>query len=721
MAEKKDDRLAGFRAALVIQRSKASGNQPPQAKAADAVEPHKAPPEGARGVEAKAPAQVAPPAAAPKAAPPAVKPAAPTAGCVSVGSHISPSNSLFVVSELRDGSLGPEIIVHGEFYSDRKLVALKIGKLPTSHIIVDDVTVSRMHAVVELSEKGYELIDLGSTRGTCINGEKIAKWSFKEGDVLKFGDVELKVTRIKYDPAPLTPESEHAPAPVQSSAVPTARAAQVSHKTAIGRAPVFPLKEPAAPPAAAVQPPKDAPFVAPLARPSAAHLIATRFSIQLAQIGPDGSTLAEFKFEKVPFVRIGKLEDCVLGLEDETVSRRHATIGLVNGHCQIFDNGSSNGTFVDKGEGEKKITGPALEGLLEEGNTIRVGAVRFRVQRLTYSAGEPVREAAPTHPQPVAPVRPPATGVQLPPPIRQARPAPAKQPPVVPPAIAGTRVPPAPAGPVQPPTAAPTSAPTQAKRTGLTHLPKKRTIAVVALAGFAACAALIGLHHHNERKAAEARAAERQARITQMADKIKSCRPGPLPKGCLSDADKREVRTVAEQYEKLGDSAADQGKKLGYYTTAVRARFRLGEWDKARDIIAKDLRQYSKNGEGTPAPADADPAEQLSAEMSTLLDAQIADPGRCARTVPKGCPSGVEMEALRMSAKNSEAGGDYRKAGLTYVEIGDTESAKRMIERCKQSDKLRDGTVVDRDTGGAAEITDRFNMMAEALRLSVSK
>jgi len=60
---------------------------------------------------------------------------------------------------------------------------IKIGKLASSHLRLDDETVSRMHAVMEVVGPGQiQLIDLGSTRGTLVNGERINKAILNPGD-----------------------------------------------------------------------------------------------------------------------------------------------------------------------------------------------------------------------------------------------------------------------------------------------------------------------------------------------------------------------------------------------------------------------------------------------------------------------------------------------------------------------------------------------------------
>ena len=72
---------------------------------------------------------------------------------------------------------------------------IKIGKLASSHLRLEDETVSRMHAVVEVTGPGeIQLIDLGSTRGTMVNGERINKTILKPGDQIMFGDVRVIVS-----------------------------------------------------------------------------------------------------------------------------------------------------------------------------------------------------------------------------------------------------------------------------------------------------------------------------------------------------------------------------------------------------------------------------------------------------------------------------------------------------------------------------------------------
>ena len=72
---------------------------------------------------------------------------------------------------------------------------IKIGKLASSQLRLEDETVSRMHAVVEVVGPGrIQLIDLGSTRGTMVNGARINQAALKTGDQIHFGDSRVVVT-----------------------------------------------------------------------------------------------------------------------------------------------------------------------------------------------------------------------------------------------------------------------------------------------------------------------------------------------------------------------------------------------------------------------------------------------------------------------------------------------------------------------------------------------
>ncbi len=74
---------------------------------------------------------------------------------------------------------------------------IKIGRLQTSDIRLDDDKVSRMHAVIEVTGPGEVfIIDLGSASGTLVNGEKINKRKLQTGDQVQIGNKLLHVDII---------------------------------------------------------------------------------------------------------------------------------------------------------------------------------------------------------------------------------------------------------------------------------------------------------------------------------------------------------------------------------------------------------------------------------------------------------------------------------------------------------------------------------------------
>lgn len=70
---------------------------------------------------------------------------------------------------------------------------VKIGKLATSTLRLDDPEVSRIHAVIEVTPEQLLVIDLGSTAGTFVNGKRVVKATLQAGDVLRFGATDVRL------------------------------------------------------------------------------------------------------------------------------------------------------------------------------------------------------------------------------------------------------------------------------------------------------------------------------------------------------------------------------------------------------------------------------------------------------------------------------------------------------------------------------------------------
>jgi hypothetical protein len=71
---------------------------------------------------------------------------------------------------------------------------LRIGRLPDCLISLSDPQVSRHHAEVRPAHEGFEVVDLGSTNGTLVNGVVVKEHPLRDGDVILVG-----ATSIRYE------------------------------------------------------------------------------------------------------------------------------------------------------------------------------------------------------------------------------------------------------------------------------------------------------------------------------------------------------------------------------------------------------------------------------------------------------------------------------------------------------------------------------------------
>jgi Protein of unknown function (DUF3662)/FHA domain len=70
-----------------------------------------------------------------------------------------------------------------------------IGRSSDCSIVLSDPNVSRRHAEIRHIGEGYSLIDLGSTNGTEVNGQRIAETALMNGDVIGVGQTKLTFER----------------------------------------------------------------------------------------------------------------------------------------------------------------------------------------------------------------------------------------------------------------------------------------------------------------------------------------------------------------------------------------------------------------------------------------------------------------------------------------------------------------------------------------------
>jgi pSer/pThr/pTyr-binding forkhead associated (FHA) protein len=62
-----------------------------------------------------------------------------------------------------------------------------VGRHPDSDIFLDDITVSRRHAVIRRERNGYEINDAGSLNGTYVNHERVETTALRHLDELQIG------------------------------------------------------------------------------------------------------------------------------------------------------------------------------------------------------------------------------------------------------------------------------------------------------------------------------------------------------------------------------------------------------------------------------------------------------------------------------------------------------------------------------------------------------
>jgi pSer/pThr/pTyr-binding forkhead associated (FHA) protein len=211
-----------------------------------------------------------------------------------------------------------------------------IGRNPGNDILIDNVGVSRRHAVIQVSGDRVVVEDLGSANGTFVNGQKITKHELQDGDEILVLKHRLLFRVPKEAPPP--PKTEvTADAGQKTMFVDPAMIAQAAGK-------------PAAKPEAA----------APKLRPRL--------------ILPDlKKTLA---LEEEEEIALGSGPECKIQLSGMFVAKLHAKIVREKeGHFKIVHIAGLAGTRVN---GEK-----ISEHVLKHGDEIEIGKQKllFRLER----------------------------------------------------------------------------------------------------------------------------------------------------------------------------------------------------------------------------------------------------------------------------------------------------------------------------------------------------
>jgi pSer/pThr/pTyr-binding forkhead associated (FHA) protein len=260
---------------------------------------------------------------------------------------------------------------------------LKFGRDANSDVVVAGGQVSRRHAEILVTPRGYVLVD-SSTNGTWVNGERVQNQRLlARADIIRMGEEEFRfyadvapaappppapppppppdaprLVSTGYFPSPARPASAGSPRtgedvaiPDSASAQPAAQAPPPPPRPAPPPPPPPPLAPPPPapalpPPRAAAPPPPPAPLppaaaaAPPAAKPAAAQALA-KFLVR------SGSLKGQRLYVKVPIVNIGRADYNDLVIPDDSVSSQHAKLTRREGVWILTDLGSTNGTLVD--------------------------------------------------------------------------------------------------------------------------------------------------------------------------------------------------------------------------------------------------------------------------------------------------------------------------------------------------------------------------------------
>jgi pSer/pThr/pTyr-binding forkhead associated (FHA) protein len=214
--------------------------------------------------------------------------------------------------------------------------SLVFGRDATCDVVVPGKDVSRRHAEIVQTPKGYLIVD-SSTNGTMVNDTRIeGQRLLARADVITIGEEKFRFYADTAAPPPENPPP--GPAASAPEAAPPPKGERL--KETIQGAP--------------------APAARPAARPSGGALAS--FLVR------GGALKGQRLIVKTPVVNIGRADYNDIVFPDESVSTTHAKLQRREGVWVLVDLDSTNGTFVDGDQ----IKGDAP---LAPGATVRFGDV----------------------------------------------------------------------------------------------------------------------------------------------------------------------------------------------------------------------------------------------------------------------------------------------------------------------------------------------------------
>src|SRR5207249_5159006 len=112
----------------------------------------------------------------------------------------------------------------------RSATTVRIGRAPENDIVVSDPTASRQHAELRNMAGECRIVDLDSSHGTFVNGQRVTDAALSDGDTVRVGSAlfrligqelqEVTDTDAEAGQAPPPAAAEEAPPPAAGEAPP---------------------------------------------------------------------------------------------------------------------------------------------------------------------------------------------------------------------------------------------------------------------------------------------------------------------------------------------------------------------------------------------------------------------------------------------------------------------------------------------------------------------
>ncbi|MBM7117674.1 adventurous gliding motility protein GltG [Archangium primigenium] len=247
---------------------------------------------------------------------------------------------------------GDTLVTSKDFERD----IIKIGRLASAHLCLEDDKVSRIHSVIEVASDGsLSIIDMGSVEGTYVNGKRVNKGQLSFGDEIKVGGTVIRLEDTTAIAAANLSVAAASTSPTPSPAATPAPAVAAS----LAQAAISPAKA-ATPAPVVIQP-------APVAAAPVAAVVAPKAAVKPAAVVEAPVEAAGPRVRRVPRKGSGPTG---LGVHFLWGDQRVGDFFLAPGQKRTFSVGSAKG--VDFIMGDSKLGGERFEVVRTDGQSFTV-------------------------------------------------------------------------------------------------------------------------------------------------------------------------------------------------------------------------------------------------------------------------------------------------------------------------------------------------------------